>query len=79
MEELTSIPKRNTSGEIDLFILQCINGALTIAEIAGRTEEQFPGVFSNYERLLEHVNKLVLTYSRERTSRCKGGRRRSGK
>jgi hypothetical protein len=60
-------------GEITLFILQRINGTLTIAEIARQTEEKFPQAFSSDEQLLEHVNKLVLMYSRAGNSRRQSG------
>ena len=69
MQELSSIPARNMDGEIALFILQCINGALTIAKIAQQVEEQFPQYFDSYEKLLEHINKLVRMYSRGGNSR----------
>jgi len=68
MQDLLSIPTRNMDGEITLFILQRIDGALTIAEIARQTEELFPQSFSNYEKLLEYINKLILTYSRDDNS-----------
>jgi protein arginine N-methyltransferase 1 len=72
-QELSSIPARNMDGEITLFILQRINGTLTIAEIARQTEEKFPQAFSSDEQLLEHVNKLVLMYSRAGNSRRQSG------
>lgn len=62
-EDLTRIPSRNTNGEIDLFILQHINGKLSITEIAQRTREQFADKFSSYESLLEHIYRLMALYA----------------
>jgi hypothetical protein len=41
---------------------------LSIAEIAQQVEEQFPESFDSYEKLLEHINKLVRIYSRDGNS-----------
>jgi protein arginine N-methyltransferase 1 len=71
MQALSSTPTRNMDGEIALFILQRINGALSIAEIAQQVEEQFPESFDSYEKLLEHINKLVRIYSRDGNSPSK--------
>ncbi len=73
LQDLTSTPVRNMGGEIDLFILQRINGALTIAEISQQVEERFPDAFDSYEKVLEQINKLVLMYSRGGNSRRQRG------
>ncbi len=62
-EDLTLIPARNSNGDIDLFILQRINGKLAVAEIARQTEKRFPNKFSGYEQLLERVYKLMTVYA----------------
>jgi len=62
-EDLTLIPARNSGGDVDLFILQRINGKLTVAEIARQTEKRFPNMFSSYESLLEHIYKLMNLYA----------------
>ena len=62
-EDLTLTPSRNSDGDIDLFILQRINGKLTVAEIAQQTEKRFPNMFSSYERLVERVYKLMTLYA----------------
>jgi hypothetical protein len=62
-EDLNLIPVRNTNGEIDLFILQRIDGMLSITEIARQTEDRFPDKFSSYENLLERIYKLVAQYA----------------
>ena len=62
-EDLTRVPARNTKGEIDLFILQRINGLLSIAEIARQTEERFPNKFNSFASLLEHIYALMAQYA----------------
>ena len=62
-EDLSLIPARSSDGDIDLFILQRINGKLSVAEIARQTEKRFPNTFSGYEKLLERVYKLMTLYA----------------
>jgi len=62
-KDLTLVPTRSTDGDIDLFILQRINGKLTAAEIARQTEKRFPNKFSSHEKLLERVFKLIILYA----------------
>ena len=62
-EDLSLVPLRNTNGEIDLFILQRINGRLPISEIARQTEQQFPDKFTSYESLLARIYKLIAVYA----------------
>jgi protein arginine N-methyltransferase 1 len=61
-EDLTLVPTRNSKGDIDLFILEQINGKLTVAEIARQAEKQFPKKFS-YTSLLERIYKLMSLYA----------------
>jgi hypothetical protein len=61
--DLAHIPVRNTKGEIDLFILQRIDGRLSVTEIARQTWDRFPEKFSSYESLLERIYKLLAHYA----------------
>jgi len=62
-EDHTYCPTRNTNGEIDLFILQQIDGAQTAAEIARKTEKRFPSKFNSHESLLGHIYRLMNLYA----------------
>ncbi len=62
-EDLTRIPARNTNGQIDLFILQRIDGKLPVSEIARQTDAQFPDAFSSTGSLLARIYKLLSLYA----------------
>lgn len=61
---LDRMPARNTEGEIDLFILQSMDGATPLSEIARQTAARFPARFIGVEDLLEYVQSLAHDYGR---------------
>jgi protein arginine N-methyltransferase 1 len=61
--DLAHIPTRNTKGEIDLFILQHIDGRLPVSEIARQTDARFPDAFGSTESLLARIYKLLSLYA----------------
>jgi protein arginine N-methyltransferase 1 len=61
--DLSRVPKRNTNGDIDLFILQRINGRLTISEIVRQTQKQFPDKFDSHARIVERIHRLITLYA----------------
>lgn len=61
-EDLSLVPTRNSKGDIDLFILERINGELTVAEIARQAEKQFPKKFG-YSSWLERIYQLMSLYA----------------
>jgi len=60
----TIAPTRSPDGEIDLFILQKIDGVQTIADIARETAVQFPTQFANYGEALARVQLVSGYYNR---------------
>jgi len=58
------IPQRNEEGEIDLFVLQCLEGSVSLDEIARRVAERFPHRFTARQEALKRVAELSLRYSR---------------
>lgn len=61
--DLEHIPSRNTNGDVDLFVLQQMNGSLSVTEIARQTEKRFPNRFSSHEKLLENIYRLLALYA----------------
>ncbi len=61
--DLAHVPARNTDGDIDLFILERINGTLPVVEIARQTENQFPNKLGSDDRLLERIFDLMSRYA----------------
>ncbi len=60
----TITPTRSPDGEIDLFILQKMDGTQTIAEIARETAVQFPAQLTHYEQALTRVQLVSGFYNR---------------
>lgn len=58
------LPQRNEEGEIDLFVLQCLDGGTSLDEIARRATERFPHRFAAPQEALKRVAELSLRYSR---------------
>jgi hypothetical protein len=60
----TIAPTRSPDGEIDLFILQKMDGVQTIADIARETAVQFPAQLSDYKEALARVQMVSGYYNR---------------
>lgn len=60
----TVTPARNQDGEIDLFILQKMDGWQTINDIARETAVQFPARHPTFEHALTHVQQVAAYYYR---------------
>ncbi len=61
--DLAHVPSRSTAGDIDLFILERINGTLPVAEIARQTETRFSNKFASDDTLLERIYDLMSRYA----------------
>jgi protein arginine N-methyltransferase 1 len=61
--DLAHIPARNAQGEIDLFILQRMDGASSVEAIARQTAARFPQLLSSYGKALERVYHLLASYA----------------
>lgn len=59
----TYVPKMNEKAQIDLFILELMNGETSSGDIARRVSEQFPTRFANWEEALTRVGELSMKYS----------------
>lgn len=55
---------RTEEAEVDLFILQLMDGATTPKEIARQTTAEFPGQFANIESALSYVYIMSEDYAR---------------
>lgn len=64
-QDLAHRPSRSSRGAIDLFILQQMNGSLTIDDLVRMTGERFPHSFTNHEKLVEYIYRLLARYGRE--------------
>ncbi|MFC2046064.1 hypothetical protein ACFLTC_00900, partial [Chloroflexota bacterium] len=71
---LEQMPARNREGDIDLFILQSMDGATPLTEIARQTGARFPARFSGFRDLMEYVQSLAQDYGQPTT----GGGKQSG-
>jgi len=58
------IPQRTEEAEIDLMILQMMDGVTLIGDIARYAVARFPAHFSNYDRALEYVLHFSEDYAR---------------
>jgi protein arginine N-methyltransferase 1 len=65
-------PTRNEEGDVDLLILQMMDGATPVGEIARQVIARFPTQFTSYERALEYVYDLSDDFGR-RNNDAKGG------
>jgi len=61
--ELKGKPVRNMEGEIDLFILNMMDGSTTVEEITKRTMTRFPLQFSAFNDALVQVQQAAIYYS----------------
>jgi hypothetical protein len=52
------IPQPNRKSQIDAFVLQSMDGAMTQVEIAKRIMEAFSREFESWQHALSHVGKL---------------------
>jgi protein arginine N-methyltransferase 1 len=57
------IPQRTEEAEIDLVILQMMDGETLLGDIARYVVARFPAYFSNYDRALEYVLHLSEDYA----------------
>lgn len=57
------IPKPNSNGEIDSFILSKMDGENMQGDIADELLEKFPAKFTNFEEALERVSHLSQRYA----------------
>jgi protein arginine N-methyltransferase 1 len=64
-EDLAPRPARSSRGDIDLFVLQQMDGSLTVADLAQATRKRFPHSFSNSEKVVEYIHRLLARYGRE--------------
>ena len=60
----TIIPARSTDGEIDLFILQRMDGQQTFKELAQDTVTHFPNQFTSHQTALTHIQQVAAYYDR---------------
>lgn len=58
------IPVLGQDGEIDRFILSCMNGGASLVEIARLTAERFPERFPRWQDTMPRVGALSSRYSR---------------
>lgn len=59
------VPKLDVDGEIDLLILQQINGSATTEQISKRVFDLFPSRFTNFTDALSRVTELAVKYGNE--------------
>jgi len=64
-------PDRNKDGQIDLFILQMMDGSTTVEEITQRTIARFPLQFSSFEDALKQVQIVSEFYGRRANNESK--------
>ena len=58
------VPSLNDDGQLDLLILEMMNGRATLDDIARRLLERFPGRFSRWHDALRRVSELSSKYGR---------------
>lgn len=58
------MPVRTEVGEVDLFILQLMDGRTSIGEIAGRVITKFPTQFTSFEDALDYIFNISEEYGR---------------
>ena len=58
------VPQRNAEGDLDLKILELMDGNTSLEEIARRITAQYPDRFATTQEALNHVWKLSKQYSR---------------
>jgi protein arginine N-methyltransferase 1 len=59
----TIIPTRSTDGEVDLFILQRMDGQQSYKNIAQAAVEKFPNRFTSYAMALTHIQQVAAYYA----------------
>jgi hypothetical protein len=57
-------PTRNLDGKFTLFVLDLMDGSVTVVEIARRTAARFPLQFSRFEQAFEQVQEVFELYGR---------------
>ena len=62
--DLDQKPVRNIEGDVDLFILQMMDGSITLEEIAQRTIARFPLHFGSFEQSLKQAQNIQEFYGR---------------
>jgi protein arginine N-methyltransferase 1 len=58
------VAARSADAEIAAAVLALMDGSLTVADIAARIQQQFPGRFASQREALAHVGDLCVKYSR---------------
>jgi protein arginine N-methyltransferase 1 len=64
MFTLGHMPRRTEEAEVDLFILDAMDGVTMVEEIARQTTARFPTQFSTTASALEHIYDLTEAYCR---------------
>jgi len=57
-------PARNTDGDLELAVLQSMNGQMSLQEIAGTLLSQFPGRFRSEWEALDFAGEMSHRLSR---------------
>lgn len=52
-------PARNLNADVDLFVLNLLDGSVTVRGIARRTAARLPLQFGRYETALEQVQEIT--------------------
>jgi protein arginine N-methyltransferase 1 len=58
------VPHLNENGRVDLFILSCLTGGLSLGEIARRACAEFPQQFTAWHAALKRVAQVASRYDR---------------
>ncbi len=58
------VPELTVQGEVDRFILTCMDARTSLGEIAHQVRARFPNRFARWEEALAHVGELSRRYSR---------------
>ena len=64
LRALDYTPVRTAAGEVDLFILQLMDGSRSLEQIARRTATKFHTYFSSFDHAVEHVGSVIEYYGR---------------
>lgn len=64
-DDPASKPRRSAAGEVDLYILQMMDGSIALDDMARRAFDRFPLQFCNINEATEHVGHIVEYYGRQ--------------
>ena len=62
-QELSYQPKLNENGNVTSFILQAMDGQLSLEQLAERVVERFPAKYANSREALRDINEVAQKYS----------------